>query len=139
MAPIMFRNRPSFPAEYAPDSDFVKELDSEVLAFIHQGLDNNDQQNFNRLALKEFELQFHTIPPYREYCLHKGVSPGQAERWQDIPAVPSNAFKNFVLATFPVQDAEHAYFTSGTTNPLKKVKSTVTAEPLTWSTPLTAC
>ncbi len=117
----MFCNRtPS--KKYAPDSDFVKELDSEILAFIQQGLNNNDTQGFNRLALKEFELQFHTIPPYRDYCLHKGISPGIATKWQDIPAVPSNAFKNFVLATFPVEDAEHAYFTSGTTNPLKKGK-----------------
>lgn len=121
MVSIMFHNRPPSP-KYAPDSDFVKELDREILAFIHQGLDNDDPRGFNRLALKEFELQFNTIPPYRDYCLHKGVSPGQAEKWQDIPAVPSNAFKNFVLATFPVQDAEHAYFTSGTTNPLKKGK-----------------
>jgi anaerobic magnesium-protoporphyrin IX monomethyl ester cyclase len=36
--------------------------------------------------------------------------------------VPSRAFKDFILATFPVQKAEHAYFTSGTTDPSRKGK-----------------
>ncbi|MDH4321705.1 MAG: hypothetical protein OEV73_09445 [Desulfobulbaceae bacterium] len=112
----------ALPPQYALDSDFVAELDEEILAFIDKGLAYHDEGAFNRIALKEFELQFHTIPPYREYCLHKGITPEQARKWQDIPAVPSKAFKDFVLASFPVEKAEHAYFTSGTTNPLKKGK-----------------
>ena len=117
---MFFKPVPS--PKYALDSDFVKELDGEILTFIEQGLLNNDEGGFNRIALKEFELQFHTIPPYRDYCLRKGTRPGQAKTWQEIPAVPSKAFKDFILATFPVEQAEHAYFTSGTTNPLKKGK-----------------
>jgi len=112
----------TLPAVYALDSKFLAELDEEILTFIDQGLEYHNEEAFNRIALKEFELQFHTIPPYREYCLRKGISPEQALRWQDIPAVPSRAFKEFVLASFPVEKAEHAYFTSGTTNPLKKGK-----------------
>ena len=115
---MFFKNAP--PAKYALDSNFIAELDEAILAFIEKGLDCDDEDEFNRIALKQFELQFHTIPPYREYCLHKGVSPAEAKKWQDIPAVPSKAFKDFVLASFPVEKAEHAYFTSGTTNPLKK-------------------
>ncbi len=42
------------------------------------------------------------------------------EEWQQIPAVPSAAFKKFVMASFPVEKAEHAYFTSGTTDPARK-------------------
>ncbi|VAW41926.1 hypothetical protein MNBD_DELTA03-1007, partial [hydrothermal vent metagenome] len=56
MASIMFHNRPPSP-KYAPDSDFVKELDREILAFIHQGLDNDDPRGFNRLAVKGVDLQ----------------------------------------------------------------------------------
>ena len=119
---MMFFKTPAPPAKYALDSEFVAEIDEAVLAFIDKGLDFHDEDEFNRIALLQFELQFHSIPPYREYCLHKGVSPGDAKRWQDIPAVPSKAFKDFVLASFPVDKAEHAYFTSGTTNPLKKGK-----------------
>ncbi len=108
------------PQQYALESDFVRELDADILAFIDKGLEHQDEEGFNRIALKEFELQFHTIAPYREYCLRKGVTPELVGCWRNIPAVPSRAFKDFVLATFPVEKAEHAYFTSGTSNPLKK-------------------
>ncbi len=115
---MFFKSAP--PIQYALNSDFVAELDQAILAFIDKGLAYDDEEEFNRIALAQFELQFHTIPPYREYCQHKGVSPAAAKKWQEIPAVPSKAFKDFVLASFPVEKAEHAYFTSGTTNPLKK-------------------
>ncbi|MDH5523950.1 MAG: hypothetical protein OEY01_08145 [Desulfobulbaceae bacterium] len=118
----MLFNKKAPQKQYALDSDFVTKLDREILAFINKGLDNDDEEAFNRIALKEFKLQFQTIKPYRDYCLCKGMTPEQAKRWQDIPAVPSKAFKEFVLATFPVEKAEHAYFTSGTTNPVKKGK-----------------
>lgn len=118
---MFFRKPP--PEPHSLDSDFVKELDRELLAFINKGLDNDDDDDeFSRLALKEFELQFHTIPPYRDYCRSKGITPKDAKGWRDIPAVPSKAFKHFALATFPVERAEHAYFTSGTTDPRKKGK-----------------
>lgn len=118
----MFFDPPVPSGKYSLDSRFVSDLDSEILDFIGKGLDFHDEDAFNRMALKEFELQFHTIPPYRDYCLRKGITPESAQRWQDIPAVPSKAFKDFVLATFPVEKAEHAYFTSGTTDPVKKGK-----------------
>ena len=117
---MLFKSSPS--SRYSLESEFVSQLDNDILAFIDKGLDNDDDEEFNRLAIKEFELQFHTIPPYREYCLHKGITPGDISGWREIPAVPSRAFKDFVLATFPVEKAEHAYFTSGTTDPLKKGK-----------------
>lgn len=102
------------------DPRFVEELDRDILAFINRGLDFEDEEGFNSLALREFELQFNAIAPYREYCLRKQVTPGEARSWQDIPAVPSRAFKEFVLATFPLEQAEHAYFTSGSSDPVKK-------------------
>ena len=108
--------------KYGLESEFIEQLDNEIIAFINQGLDNNDEELFNRIALKEFELQFQTIPPYSDYCRRKGITPAQAKSWRDIPAVPSKAFKDFVMATFPVEKAEHAYFTSGTSDPLKKGK-----------------
>jgi len=72
--------------------------------------------------MREFELQYHTIEPYREYCKKKGVSPKSASNWEQIPAVPSLAFKKFILTSFPVEKAEHAYFTSGTTDYNKRGK-----------------
>ncbi|MCL4490852.1 MAG: acyl-protein synthetase [Nitrospirae bacterium] len=106
--------------DYSLESDFVKQLDQDILDFVSKGLDNQDEGRFNALALREFELQYQTIKPYREYCKRKGVSPGSVSTWQEIPAVPSLAFKEFALTSFPVERAEHAYFTSGTTDPRRK-------------------
>ncbi len=106
--------------DYSLGSDFVRQLDRDILDFVGRGLDNRDEERFNELAMREFELQYHTIKPYREYCRKKGVSPSSASTWEQIPAVPSLAFKEFVLTSFPVDRAEHAYFTSGTTDPKRK-------------------
>lgn len=106
--------------DYSLESDFVKRLDGDILEYVLKGMDNVDEQGFNGIALREFELQFHTIEPYREYCRKKGATPQSVGRWQEIPAVPSVAFKKFVMASFPVEKAEHAYFTSGTTDATRK-------------------
>jgi hypothetical protein len=108
--------------DYSLESEFVRQLDQDILEFVHRGLEYQDEERFNALALREFELQYHTIEPYRAYCRKKGVSPGSAKNWDQIPAVPSFAFKKFVLASFPVEKAEHAYFTSGTNSPAIKGK-----------------
>ncbi len=106
--------------DYSLESDFVRELDKDILEFVLRGMDYSDEERFNELALGEFELQYHTVEPYRAYCDRKGASPAAMKQWQQIPAVPSAAFKKFVMASFPVEKAEHAYFTSGTTDPARK-------------------
>jgi hypothetical protein len=106
--------------DYSLESDFVKRLDKDILEYVLRGMENTEEERFNELALREFQLQFHTIEPYREYCKKKGATPQSVERWQQIPAVPSVAFKKFIMASFPVEKAEHAYFTSGTTDQTRK-------------------
>ncbi|MBU4100044.1 MAG: acyl-protein synthetase, partial [Proteobacteria bacterium] len=103
--------------DYSLESEFVKQLDQDILEFIHRGLEAGDEERFVELAKREFELQYHTVEPYRKYCKNKAVSPKSVTNWEQIPAVPSLAFKKFVLASFPVEKAEHAYFTSGTSDP----------------------
>jgi hypothetical protein len=44
------------------------------------------------------------------------------DTWEQIPAVPSLAFKKFVMTSFPAEQAEQRYFTSGTTDPMNKGK-----------------
>lgn len=122
MQPIKVRSTKTATFDYSLESGFVTGLDEEILEFINQGLNNNDEESFNELALREFELQYNTVEPYRGYCNSKGVTPQKADSWQHIPAVPSVAFKKFVLTSFPVEKAEHAYFTSGTTDPSRKGK-----------------
>jgi len=108
--------------DYSLESDYVRQLDRDILAYVNCGLDNCDDEGFNSLALREFELHYHTVAPYRRYCQDKGVEPGRVARWEQIPAVPSMAFKRFVMTSFPAEQAEQRYFTSGTTDPLSKGK-----------------
>lgn len=106
--------------KYSLESGFVKELDSDILEFIRRGMENQDEDGFNKLCLREFELQYNTIEPYKNYCDKKGITPDIAGNWKQIPAVPSLAFKEFIIASFSVDKAEQAYFTSGTTDPKRK-------------------
>lgn len=102
--------------DYSLDSAFVRQLDEELLEFIGRGLEHRDEETFNRLALKEFELQFYTVKPYREFCQRKGITPDTISSWEEIPAVPTLAFKKFVLTTFPPERAVQSYMSSGTTD-----------------------
>jgi len=108
--------------DYSLESDYVKELDRDILEYVNRGLDNCDDDGFNSLALREFELQYHTVAPYRRFCQDKGIEPRKIGRWEQIPAVPSMAFKKFVMTSFPAEKAEQRYFTSGTTDPMNKGK-----------------
>ena len=47
--------------DYSLESDFVKQLDRDILEFVNRGLDNSDEERFNQLALREFELQYHVL------------------------------------------------------------------------------
>jgi len=106
--------------DYSLESDYVRQLDRDILEYVNRGLDTSDDEGFNTLALREFELQYHTVAPYRRFCQDKGAAPGQIDRWEQIPAVPSMAFKKFVMTSFPAEQAEQRYFTSGTTDPTNK-------------------
>jgi len=103
--------------KYSVNGDFVEELDAEIRDFIEAGVDNRDEAGFNRLALKEFEFQFNANKIYREYCKKQGVTPEAAKNWWEIPAIPARAFKQQVIASFPLQEAELALLTSGTSDP----------------------
>ncbi len=93
--------------------DFAGQLDRDVLGFVRRGLGHSDEAEFNRLALRHFELQYHTVGPYREYCDKKGVGPENIARWEEIPAVASFAFRKLLRASLPAAEAETAYLESG--------------------------
>ncbi|MGB2403165.1 MAG: hypothetical protein ACPIA7_07110 [Akkermansiaceae bacterium] len=74
--------------------------------------------DFNALALKVFEHQYEQNRAYHNYCLSSQTSPDNVNHWRDIPALPTDAFKidSFPLVTFPIQEAEKTFLTSGTTS-----------------------
>src|SRR5262249_55920382 len=67
---------------------------------------------FESWALRVFRHQYERNVPYRTFCDRRGVGPSHVARWQDVPAVPTAAFRHADLACGP---AELVFRTSGTT------------------------
>lgn len=93
----------------------VKQLDKDILAFIEKGVEHDDERGFNDLALRAFELQFNHIPLYRRYCQKRNLTPQGISSWDQIPPLPTDAFKEAVFALLPDQIAR-TFATSGTNN-----------------------
>jgi len=98
--------------DYSIDPKFVEQLVEDVLEFIHGDTESQSEERFNKLALREFELQYLTNKPYREYCKDRNLSPETITRWEEIPAVPSSEFRNFILS-IPDKTAEQRCLASG--------------------------
>ncbi len=89
------------------------EMTAQVLDF----LSNPDGQDFNALALQVFAYQFEHNLPYQHFCSARSHTPDTVTRWQDIPAVPTVAFKELDLTCGP---PEKIFRTSGTTRGQEK-------------------
>ena len=79
------------------------------------------ENQFNALALDVFCYQFSRNPAYQNFCKDSGIQPDKISQWQDIPAIPTDAFKHteYPLATFPLENALKTFLTSGTTSEIK--------------------
>lgn len=97
------------------------DLDERILHFIKKGIDTKDEITFNQLALEIFELQFKWIPLYRRYCEKRRILPEKISSWEEIPALPTDAFKVADFAMFPSQIVR-TFLTSGTTRPEERGK-----------------
>ena len=65
-------------------------------------------------ALCAYQLEYNE--PYARHAKTLGFDATHLpQSWRDIPAVPSSAFKDATLATFPIAGAEALFHTSGTT------------------------
>ncbi len=93
------------------------ELTQLVSGFIEKGLKSSDEESFNSLALQEFLYQYNENEVYRQYCNALNISPAMVQRWSEIPALPTKAFKESIVASFPLNETELSLLTSGTTNP----------------------
>jgi hypothetical protein len=83
------------------------EVATQVLDFIHYPED----KDFNTTALTVFAYQFRANLPYQRFCRARKKTPDTVTRWQDIPAVPTVAFKELDLSCGP---PERVFLTSGT-------------------------
>ena len=91
-----------------------RNLDARVLAWMREPSWKPDAARFEALALELFAFQWERCPPYRRFCEGRGVRPATLSHWQEIPAVPTGAFKELELRSFPAQRSAHVFRTSGT-------------------------
>src|SRR5476651_188065 len=88
----------------------MERIHHKIESFIRTG-----QGSFGSFALELFNHQFEKNLPYQAYCRSLGLEPVKIKRWQQIPAVPIQAFKSAALTTFPCARAAAVFESSGTT------------------------
>src|SRR5579884_3691606 len=92
-------------------------LERRILDVIYAGAGAPlPEARFNRLALDVFAFQYGANEPYRRFCDLRGATPRDVQRWQDVPYVPTAAFKEVPLTCFPPEEARLVFTTSGTTS-----------------------
>lgn len=89
-------------------------LDGRILAWMGEAEAREDEARFQQLALELFAHQFARCEPFARFCRARGVTPGSVSCWREIPAVPSGAFKEMALRSFPPDRECHVFRTSGT-------------------------
>ncbi len=91
-----------------------EDLESQILAWMTEPVWRRDERRFEALALGLFRLQYSACEPYRRYCDSLGRDPGAVACANDVPAVPTGAFKEFDLRCFPAEKTILTFRTSGT-------------------------
>lgn len=92
------------------------ELREEILEVLGRGVDQPlGDTEFNDLALRVFRFQCLANRAYGGFVVRRGVDPGALERWEEIPPLPTRAFKTAHLVAGPEYEVERIFRTSGTT------------------------
>jgi hypothetical protein len=73
------------------------------------------EPRFTELALVLFRLQFQSNTAYRHICELRGLAPASVARWQDVPAVPTSAFKELEFSSLAPDERTTTFLSSGTT------------------------
>jgi len=99
--------------------DECRQLDETLLRYIERWRATEQPMTdgeFNDLALNMFSYQLHYNTPYAQYCESLGVTRDKLPAtWEEIPPLPSTAFKEATIATFNPHNAAIVFETSGTT------------------------
>lgn len=91
-------------------------LVDELYALLRSPLDPPlTDDAFDALALRVFEHQYQSSAAYRAYCDRRERSPHNVSGWQQIPVVPTAAFKALPLTSGDAAHAQVVFRTSGTT------------------------
>ena len=88
-------------------------LEAELAAAITAVAEGGPPLDFDAWARRIFAHQFERNAPYRTVCERRGVTPAVVARLEDVPAVPTAAFRHLELTCGP---PEAVFRTSGTTS-----------------------
>ena len=72
-----------------------------MMTFISRGNESPPAVEFNQLALGLFGFQFTQNEAYANLCQSEKRTPDTVTRWEEIPAVPTRAFKSFDITVLP--------------------------------------
>ncbi|MFP8880777.1 MAG: long-chain fatty acid--CoA ligase [Myxococcota bacterium] len=95
------------------------ELDNAILAWMREPVWDYDEARFDALARELFRYQYMHCDVYRRFCDGRGREPRYVETWREIPAVPTGAFKEMALRSFPAERTVHRFQTSGTSTSVR--------------------
>jgi hypothetical protein len=87
-------------------------LELELAAAIRVEAAGGAAVDFEGWALRVFRHQYERNVAYRAFCDRRGVTPDGVQRWEDVPAVPTAAFRRVDLTCGPPQAT---FLSSGTT------------------------
>jgi uncharacterized protein YndB with AHSA1/START domain len=96
-----------------PDPERAQ-LDARVVQWMGEAPWSDDESRFEELALELFAFQYRRCEPFARFCKGRGATPHSVQSWRDIPPVPTGAFKEVALRSFPAEREAHAFRTSGT-------------------------
>jgi len=94
-------------------------LDERVLTWMGENDWKRDDERFDALARELFAFQFEHCTPYGRFCRARGADPASVSNWREIPAVPTGAFKEARLISFPEERTIKVFRTSGTSTAVR--------------------
>ncbi|MBW2289762.1 MAG: long-chain fatty acid--CoA ligase [Deltaproteobacteria bacterium] len=90
------------------------DLDRRVLDWLQEPDFRSDDARFDALARDLFAFQYEHCAAYGAFCRGRGHTPETLRDWREIPAVPTGAFKEMALHSFPAEREIKCFRTSGT-------------------------
>jgi hypothetical protein len=90
-------------------------LHARARAFVDAFEHDATPPSFDALACDLARFQADCSPGYARLCRARGIEPAALSRAEDIPAVPTDAFKLTRVATFGPEETAVTFRTSGTT------------------------
>jgi hypothetical protein len=98
-------------------STFIEGSMAEAVALLGQSIGScpSTEDQFGRLALELFSLQFNHNPAYRKICTARQITPKDIGHWSEIPSAPTSAYKEFELSCLAPEERTAVFYSSGTT------------------------